>query len=219
MKPKPCKRHLAGRTTDPAPPRPCTDNRQAEIEPAFRPLLEIPRLHYTRLERLSKDGIVDVSHLPSDLKLNATQQRAVAGMLSGETVVEPGLGAALNEIQWPCHYLDFETVATVLPLYEGHGCHRQTLTQFSIHHRDSIDVEPTHSEYLADPSRDCERELAEALIQALGTRGSILIYTSFERQRIETLCDQFSDLAELRQVILNRLTDLEKIIRENVYHP
>src|SRR5271157_4069809 len=36
----PCKRHLAGRTTCPAPPRPCTDNRQAEIEPAFRPLFD-----------------------------------------------------------------------------------------------------------------------------------------------------------------------------------
>src|SRR5271169_4672132 len=36
----PCKRHLAGRTTGPAPPRPCTDNHQAETEPAFRPLFD-----------------------------------------------------------------------------------------------------------------------------------------------------------------------------------
>src|SRR5664279_54956 len=35
-----CERYPAGRTTGPVPPRPCTDNRQAEIEPAFRPLFD-----------------------------------------------------------------------------------------------------------------------------------------------------------------------------------
>src|SRR5271157_2495376 len=36
----PCKRHPVGRTTGQAPPRPCTGNPQAEIEPAFRPLFD-----------------------------------------------------------------------------------------------------------------------------------------------------------------------------------
>ena len=55
-------------------------------------------------------------------------------------------------------------------------------TQFSIHHRDNIDAEPRHSEYLANATKDCERELAEALIEALGQRGSIIVYTTFEQR-------------------------------------
>jgi predicted RecB family nuclease len=182
-------------------------------------VLEIPGLHYTKLKRLSQDGIVDVCQLPNDLKLNDRQQRAVSAMMSGKTAVEPGLRAALDKLQWPCHYLDFETAATVLPLYEGHGCHRQTLTQFSIHHRDSIQAEPTHSEYLADPARDCERELAETLIKSLGDSGSILVYSNFEEKRIKALRDQFPELAQRLQRILDRLEDFEKLIQENVYHP
>ena len=183
-------------------------------------VLEIPSLHHTKLKRLSQEGIVEISELPNDLKLNPTQQRAVGAMLSGKAILEPGLSAALQSFEWPCHYLDFETVATVLPLYPTFGCHRQILTQFSIHHRESIDAEPSHSEYLAgDPRKNCERELTEALIEKLGKHGSIIVYTKFEEKRIEALREAFPDLTEALQSILGRLQDLEKIIEGSVYHP
>jgi predicted RecB family nuclease len=182
-------------------------------------VLELTGLHHTKLKRLSADGVIDLSRVPDDLKLNALQERVKRSVLSGKTVVEPGLGTVLESVNWPCHYLDFETVATFLPLYEGHGCHRQVLTQFSLHHRDSIDDEPRHSEYLAEATKDCERELAEALIERLGDRGSIIVYSHFEKTRIKALLDAFPDLAERLQAILDRLTDLLPIIRDHVYHP
>lgn len=182
-------------------------------------VLEIPGLHHTKLKRLSAASIVDLSNVPDDLNLNERQARARDSALSGHMVVETGLAAALASIEWPCHYLDFETVATVLPVYNGHGCHRQTLTQFSIHHRDSMDSEPRHSEYLADATKDCERELAEFLIQKLGDRGSILVYSNFEETRIKALRDGFPDLADRLQPILNRLKNLLPIIEAHIYHP
>src|ERR1019366_6631465 len=138
-------------------------------------VLEIPSLHYKRLQELSVKGIVDISQVPDDLKLNARQQRAVKSSMSGRIVVESGLGKALEEIIWPCHYLDFETVATALPLYVGQACHQQVLTQFSIHHVDRIGGELRHSDYLADAIRDCQRELAERLIDDLGQHASIMV--------------------------------------------
>src|SRR4029077_8131279 len=109
-------------------------------------IFEIPGLHVKKLRSLSAAGIIDISRVPADLELNDRQEQAKRAALSGQLAVELGLEAALANIHWPCHYLDFETVATVLPLYEGHGCHRQVLTQFSIHHRANIAAEPTHSE-------------------------------------------------------------------------
>lgn len=182
-------------------------------------VLELPGLHHTKLKRLSADGVIDLSLVPDDLKLNELQERVKRSVLSGKTIVEPGLGAVFQSIDWPCHYLDFETVATFLPLYEGHGCHRQVLTQFSIHHRDSIDTEPRHSNYLADAAKDCERELAKVLIEKLGDRGSIIVYSHFEKTRIKALLDAFPDLAERLRAILDRLTDLLPIVRDHVYHP
>jgi predicted RecB family nuclease len=182
-------------------------------------VLEIPGLHDTKLKYLSAAGIIDLSCVPDDLNLNERQERAKSAALSGNTVVETGLRTALESIEWPCHYLDFETVATVLPVYCGHGCYRQTLTQFSIHHRDSMDSEPRHSEYLADATKDCERELAEALIENLGDHGSIVVYSNFEETRIKALRDRFPNLAERLQAILDRLKDLRPVIEDYVYHP
>jgi hypothetical protein len=182
-------------------------------------VLEIPGLHHTKLKRLSAAAIVDLSLVPDDLKLNERQERAKSAALSGKMFVGSGLGAALAAVVWPCHYLDFETVASVLPLYGGQGCHQQVLTQFSIHHRDGIDGEVRHSEYLADAARDCERDLAGALIVALGNQGSIIVYSSFEKTRIKALRDLFPDLGAPLQGILDRLVDLLSFITEYVYHP
>ena len=77
--------------------------------------------------------------------------------------------------------------------------------------------EPTHSEYLAaDPKRNFERELPEALIEKLGERGSIIVYTKFEEKRIEALRETYSDLATCLNGDWGRLVDLEKIIQEHV---
>jgi predicted RecB family nuclease len=182
-------------------------------------VLEIPGLHYKKLEKFAADGIIDLADLPDDVTLNERQRRAVKAATTGELCVEDGLSDALHAIAWPCHYLDFETVACVLPLYEGHGCHQQVLTQFSIHHRDEMGRDLRHSEYLADAARDCRRELAVALIEALGQHGSIVVYSGFERQRISGLQKLFLDLEEPLQQILDRLVDMLPIIGDHVAHP
>lgn len=182
-------------------------------------VLEIPGLHHKKLTRLAAEGIVNLTSVPDDLGLNARQERTRQSVISGELIFDSGLGEALEDVIWPCHYLDFETVATVLPLYPGHRCHQQVLTQFSVHHRDSINSELRHSEYLADSARDCQNELAEVLILALEQHGSILVYSSFERTRIRALAAAFPDLAAPLQAILDRLFDLHPCIADHVYHP
>jgi Domain of unknown function(DUF2779) len=182
-------------------------------------VLEIPGLHHTKLERLSAAGIIDLSKLPNDLNLNDRQESARTATIAGTLSVKPGLVAALHSIQWPCYYLDFETIATVMPAYHSHGCHRQVVTQFSIHRKHVLDAEPSHSDYLAEPTQDCERILAEALIRNLGDTGSVIVYSSFEKTCISRLREEFPDLAPALQQILGRLTDILPIIREHVYHP
>ena len=183
-------------------------------------VVELPRLHHKKRAKLCQQGIIDLADVPDDLKLNDMQQRARGAMRTGAPVVEAAdLGFALAAIVWPCHYLDFETVMTTLPLYDGYGCHAQVLTQFSIHHREAFDAEPTHSEFLAEAHEAQERLLVERLIEALGDRGAIIVYSPFEKVRIKGLVDRFPDLAQPLTAISMRLIDFEKIIRENVYHP
>ena len=183
-------------------------------------VVELPKLHATRKTALCTQGVIDIADIPDDLKRNPVQQRAKGAMESGEITVEAeGLAAELAALEWPCHYLDFETVNTTLPLYDGYACHAQVVTQFSVHHRGTPDAEPSHSEFLARAEESQERTLAEYLIQVLGGRGAIIVYGNFEQQRINDLAARLPDLAQPLTETLDRLVDFEKIIKEHVYHP
>ena len=182
-------------------------------------VLELPGLSRTGLETLSSVHAIGIADVPPDFELNETQQRVKTAVETGRPFVSPTLGNALAAIEWPCHYLDFETVASTMPLYHGHGCHRQVLTQFSVHHRDSLEAATRHSEFLADAEQSQERLLAEHLIEVLGTQGAIVVYSHFEDVRIKALINDLPELAAPLHAIRKRIVDFEKIIKNHVYHP
>lgn len=182
-------------------------------------VLDIPNLHHTKVKKLSEQNLISLQDFPNDISLNESQEIAKNSMLNNQVSVDIELLTELQKVSYPCYYLDFETVSTVLPLYEGHKCHQQVLTQYSIHSRNDLDGAIFHAEYLSNAKIDSERQLAENLIQVLGKNGSIFVYSSFEKTRIEKLASQFSDLSEQLLAINNRLVDLMKIIKNHVYHP
>lgn len=183
-------------------------------------IFELPSLGNSRLEYFAANRIVRLSDIPASVILSGRQERVRQAAVSGVSVFEPELAEALDALRWPCHYLDFETVTAALPLYDGCGCHRQLLTQFSAHHRDGLNAELTHDEFLADPARDCERDLAEGLIRVLGgDEGSIFTYSAFERTCVKALGERFPDLEPQLSLIRERMVDLLKLIGDHVYHP
>ena len=182
-------------------------------------VLELPRLSPANFQTLSAVGAIGIADVPAEFELNETQQRVKTAAESGQTFVSPTLGDTLAAIEWPCHYLDFETVASTMPLYHGHGCHRQILTQFSVHHRDSLEAATHHSEFLANAEQCQEQLLAERLIDVLGTQGTIVVYSHFEDVRIKALIDELPELAAPLNAIRRRIVDFAKIIKEHVYHP
>ena len=54
---------------------------------------------------------------------------------------------------------------------------------------------------------------------ALGTHGPILVYSSFEAQRIAGLAKRFGDLAPQLNALLDRLVDLYGPTKAHYYHP
>ncbi len=141
---------------------------------------EIPRRTAAQNEAIRRSGILDLRAIPDDFPLNDRQRRVVACAKTGKPYVGDGLAAALGAVIFPVRYLDFETVMTALPLYPDIAPHVQVVTQYSVHECGEPGRADRHFEYLADPSRDCRRELAERLVADLGTEGSIVVYSSFD---------------------------------------
>ena len=183
-------------------------------------IFDLPRISHTKFCQLKDMGVVEIEEIPGDFELTEKQEIVRKAVVSGEPVIDrEGLREDLDSIVYPCYYLDFETVQSCYPLFEEIAPYSQIVTQYSIHVCSAPGHITDHREYLADPSRDCRRELAERLIRDCGTEGSIVVYTSFEKTIINGLAKLFPDLSEDLGKLVGRLVDLHKIIRNCYYHP
>ena len=182
-------------------------------------IFDLPRLSKKKFSALKEMGIKDIGKIPDDFTLTPHQRMVRESVNSGEMFVGPNLARELESIKWPAYYLDFETVMTAIPLYPNIPPYTQIPFQYSIHKCSGPGKVNDHCEYLAEPERDCRRELAERMIRDLGTEGSVLMYTPFEKRIIKGLIEEYPDLGEELNSIISRLVDLEAIIRKNFYHP
>ena len=182
------------------------------------PIFDLPRLSETQFNDLLGARVLEIASIPDMAPLSDLQRRVRKAVVDEHPLIGTGLAAALAEIQWPAHYLDFETVATAIPLYPDVAPYEQVTTQYSVHTCSNPGIITGHTEYLADPAHDCQEELAITMIDALSGDGSILAYSPFEKTRINALARRLPHLASDLLALSDRLVDLAKIIRENYYH-
>ena len=139
-------------------------------------------------------------------------------MQSGELVVGPGLAAALRAWPEPLAFLDFETVALPIPVWNGCHPYDSVPVQFSCH-VEAADGRATHHEWLAEGPGDPRPALAERLIRACASVPAIVAYNaSFERDCLQRMAGALPALAGRLRSIGDRLVDLLPIVRNNIYH-
>lgn len=181
------------------------------------PLFVLPRLSEKRFAELRE--YERVSRLPSDVKLTGSQQAVVDLLRSGKEHVNKDGLRILDNVVWPAYYLDFEAVMPYLPWFEGRPPYDAVPFQYSLHTRRGLDTAAEHREYLAPAVGDWRRELTERLLQDLGTAGSIIVYSSYEKTRLNGLAALFPDLAAPLGLVVARLFDLELIFKEGYSNP
>ena len=179
----------------------------------------IPRLGEAKFKALRASDVAEVGNVPADFKLSKTQRRVVDVLQSQVLWTSDNLSVALEEIEYPAFYLDFETVSMCLPLFDDTAPFEQVPTQYSLHIRRVPGEGTTHREFLATAETDERRILAERLLDDLESVGHIIVYSSFEKSVLNALGQRFPDLKPRTDACLERLFDLEKVIKEHVCHP
>lgn len=168
---------------------------------------------------LEEQGYATIHDLPDDVPLRAVQERQRRAVQSGRLVVEPGLAAALRALPAPLAFLDFETVALPIPVWNGCHPYDPVPVQFSCHVDDGHGGS-THHEWLAGGSGDPRPALAERVIRACEAARAVITYNaSFERDCLRRMADALPAQADRLRRIADRLVDLLPIVRNHVYHP
>lgn len=171
-----------------------------------------------KINDLTAMGINDIRDIPDTFSLSGIQERIRNCVTNKKDYISPDLRPELEEVEYPVHFLDFETIGPAVPRYSGTRPYQTIPFQWSDHilHEDgSIE----HREYLFEQDMDPREEFSRDLIQALGEKGTIFIYTNYETGIIKGLADLFPQYREGLNNTLERLRDLCAIIKKYYYHP
>lgn len=170
------------------------------------------------VDLLLAEGIDDVRDIPAGRLSKPLHERVRLATVTGEPFLDPVLTETLHALPYPRHYLDFETIQFVVPVWAGTHPYEQLPFQWSCH-REQADGTLRHHEFLDTSGGPPMRACAQSLIAALGQTGPILSYSPFERTVINGLAARFPDLKGALHALTGRIVDLLPLVKAHYYHP
>jgi hypothetical protein len=184
------------------------------------PLEHLPRMNPKLLRALREAAIDDIRDIPENFDgLTDLHRRIRRSVIAGSVHSDPELKRALDALERPIHFLDFETCNPALPLFAGTRPFQQVPFQWSDHVL-LPDGSLEHREYLHVDRTDPRHAVAASLVDTLGDEGPIVVYSGFEERIIRSLADDLSEWRDaLLAVVESRMVDLLELIRSHYYHP
>lgn len=169
--------------------------------------------------KLVSKNILDLREAPADLMETPAQARIHEATRTGAPFHDRvAIQTALGTWTWPRYYLDFETIAHLIPPWPGTRPYEQIPFQFSCH-VETEDGALEHQCFLDLTGDDPQRACAEAVVACLGTSGSIVTYNQpTEQGCLMRLAEKFPDLGDRLVAITERLVDLLPLVRAHYYH-
>ena len=167
---------------------------------------------------LTEIGVETIDEIPENFPLTALQERIRQCVSSNQEFISPDLRSELLDVEYPIHFLDFETIAPAVPRYAGTRPYETVPFQWSDHILFE-DGQLEHREYLCLEDKDPRAEFTETLLTALGDEGTIFTYTGYETGILKSLAMSIPPLKPKLSSLTPRFKDLYAIVRRYYYHP
>ena len=181
-------------------------------------VLNLNGISQDHLDQLALLNVDDIRNIPESFPMTAIQKRIHTSASTQKEYVHPGLESELNDVVYPIHFLDFETMGAAIPRYPGTKTYQAIPFQWSNHilHEDG---RLEHQEYLCVEDKDPRNDFARSLLTTLGNSGTIFIYTVYEKGIIRRLAEHLPVYHDQLLDTLDRFKDLCDITRRYYYHP
>ncbi len=184
-----------------------------------RSIFTIPNLRGKKDELVEK-GIISLKDVPNDYSLSEKQRTYVRCVQTGQPEIDiTAIKSLLSDLEYPIHFLDFESDNPAIPKFNGLRPYQQFPFQYSCHVLE-LDGTVTHHEYLHTDTSDPRKNLLESLLNHVSAEGSVVVYSaSFEKKRLEDLAAHFPEHTLALQSIIDRLWDQLVIFQKHYMHP
>lgn len=130
-----------------------------------------------KLKELVDAGVLSLENMPAEIKLTPTQCAQLKAYRTGETIIDKAaISRELAELAFPIHFIDYETFAPPLPLFNDYSPYDQIPLQYSVHIIGSPNEEPIHRDFLHAGTDDPSNSFLDSLQQYVGSFGSIIVW-------------------------------------------
>ena len=171
---------------------------------------------------LLEKGILQIADIPEGYSLSAKQEIQRATVITGKPHVKQlQIKKFLSTLEYPIHFLDFESFSTAIPIFDGTWPYQQIPFQFSLHVVREVGTQPEHRKFLAEGRSDPRPEFMRQLKSAFEPAGSVVVFNAtFEKGRLKECADALPEYKSWVEATKKRMVDLLIPFRAfNYYHP
>ena len=171
----------------------------------------------SKIKQIESGIITFEDLLVNNSKLSPIQKRQIDFALNDREdcyVDKENINKFLSKLEFPLYFFDFEAFQSVVPQYDNTKPYQQIPFQYSLHilHEDGL---LEHKEFLGDGFKNPMADIAEAMINDLNDKGSIIAYNdSFETGRIKELIASVPQYSKELSLLIDRFVDLADIFQK-----
>jgi len=206
----------------------CMDKPRKKQCPAFAYLYpdrmgysiyDLPRISETRLREFNDQNIFRIEDIPVNNKLTDIQRDHVQSWNENREIIHRDkIETTLGGLGFPLYFLDYETYASAIPVFDGTRPYQHVPFQYSLHILDGPGADIRHKEYLHIDTSNPMVSISQSLRAAIQDHGTIIVWhKSFEGGRNKELAYAVPPLAEFLLSLNNRMFDLKDIFSQRMY--
>ncbi len=173
-------------------------------------VLNLTSLNAKQLKQLQDSGLEYIDDIPDYIRLSNKQKNQVITTKNKEPLVnKKALEQFLQQLEYPLYFLDYETLGSLAPYFDGLKPYQQLPFQYSLHVLENPGAELVHKEYLHKTDESPTAELTKNLLADIGENGTILVWnSSFEKNCNNLLGKIAREHKDKLKAVNNRIVDL-----------
>lgn len=179
-------------------------------QPKAGSIFDLCQMDAKTYENLQSNAITMLKDIPADFALKPKQQMQIEALRQGHPIVKKDkIADFLDSFIYPLYFLDYETLGSLVPYFDGMRPYQQLPFQYSLHVLDAPDGKLQHYEYLHKESTNPAAKLSTALQSHIGTTGTVITWNmSFEKNCNSMLGSLLPDFTEFYEHANERIVDL-----------
>ena len=179
-------------------------------------IYDLCRMDSKTLDRLQSCNISMIIDIPEDFELKSKQRLQVEALQQDQpTLQKDKIRDFLDIFTFPLYFLDYETMSSLVPYFDGLKPYQQLPFQYSLHILDAPDGELRHVEYLHRDNSSPAQPLTNTLMSHIGDTGTVVTWNMSFEKRCNTLLGELvpehaDSYADLNARIVDLMTPFSK---------